>query len=801
MLKNYLKIALRSLLRQRGYAFINIFGLALGIVCCGLIGLYVHHELSYDRYHRDADRIYRLVREWEPIEGYDDLTLATVPPAVLPLLTQQFPHLKDVVSFARFGETAVRYNEKEFREDRLFYAQPAIFDIFSVPLLKGDPKTALNEPFSIVLSESTARKYFGDHNPVGETLVLNGDDAFRVTGVMMDTPGASHVHFDFLASWGSLLQWYGPSRWESWYNNFLYTYVRLAPEDVARIPELEAQFAKLMDKYEPEGNETNIRFQPLTSIHLHSALPNEIEQNGSIAIVRVFAIIAIVVLLIACINFVNLTTARGFERAKEVGVRKAVGAQRGQVIQQLLTESVVMAGAALVFGLALTWGLLPFFQDLSGMDVGLGIGFFGAFAALALLVGVGAGALPAFMLSGFRPVAVLNGKFVHTSRGAFLRNGLVIFQFAASVMLIAGTLVVHRQITFMQEKSLGFDDAHVLLVELPDNTLVMQGGTLAEAFERLSGVESTAFSSVPMPGNMQSSVSFYHPGTNDDASTGVNHRTMWVSDDFAGTMAIELLAGRFFREGMASDSAAIVVNETSARQLGYTDPSDAVGQMIEPAADSYGSYGRQRQIIGVVADFHVESVAAKIQPIGLILRNAPSSHLLVRLRPGNTATVLDGIRRTWAEVVGNRPLEYKFTDAAFDALYREQERAGQTITVFAILAVLIACLGLFGLATFTAQQRTKEIGIRKVLGASVAGVVALLSRKFLKLVGFAFLVATPVAFLAMERWLEGFAYRIEIGPSVFLLTGAIVLVIALVTVSYQSIKVAIADPVESLRYE
>lgn len=802
MFEHYLKTGLRSLGRKKGYTLINVLGLALGIACCGLIALYVQDERAYDRYHGDADRIYRIIRQWEQgVNGQPPLALATTAPPIVPLLREQFPQIRDGFRLVRGGQTAVRYGDQEFREERVFFAEPSIFDVFSVPLLEGDPRTALTAPQTIVLSERMAHKYFGDRSPVGATLTLDGEDDYRVTGVMADTPARSHVHFDFLISFETLSQW--PAFLANWNNNAVYTYVRLTPEDAARVDALEAQFAAFMDRHEPEGNETVLRLQPLEDIHLHSNLPNELEPNGSAATVRTFTLIAVLVLLIAGMNFVNLTTARSAERAREVGVRKALGAQRGQLGRQFLTESLLLACGAFLLGLLLLLVMLPFFRSVSGKAVGLESSpmFLPGVALLTLITGVLAGSYPAFVLSGFQPLQTLRGRFTASSGGALLRKGLVVFQFAASVALMIGTAVVYQQLDYLRSKDLGFDQERVLSVELSDAAQIDLGDALAAAFARIPAVEGVTFTSASLPGSLGSRLSFWREGTERNESNGVNHRVVSAGDHFPGVLGSEMVAGRFFSEAFASDTAGIVINETAARRLGFTHPADAVDQVIEPSLDAVDTFGPQRTIIGVMQDVHLTSLDEEIPPVAFIYNPDPMWNLLVRLQPGDPSVALADLRAAWSGVIGDRPLEYAFVDASFDALYDAQERTGRLLTGFSLLAIAIACLGLFGLAAFTAAQRTKEVGVRKVLGATVPGIVALLSRDFLKLVVAGFVVAAPIAYVAMSRWLQAFAYRIDLGPGTFVLAGLVALAIALLTVSYHAVRAASADPVKSLRYE
>lgn len=801
MWRNYLSIAVRNLNRSRSYAFISGASLAVGMAVCLLIGLWIRDELSYDAFHPHADRTYRIAtRHHAP-----DCTpaSATTPRPLAEAVAREIPAVVDAtrLSRERAERVLVRHRDAHFFEERVFFADSNVFDVFSIPLLYGDPETALAKPFSVVITETTARKYFGDRNPLGETLALRltGDrDVFdyRVTGVAQDVPRNAHFHFDVLVAYQGHPLVGSPDDQHNWRGLNLYTYVLLRP---GAAPEaVENALSRMVETQIPPAAESYRFFlQPLTSIHLHSHLRSEIEPNGDVAYVYLFAAIALAILVLAGINFINLTTARSVSRAREVGVRKALGSGRGQLVGRFLAESVLLSLLALLLALGLVELLRPVFGALAGRPLGTGpledgwglVGLIG----FAVLIGVMAGLYPSFVLSSFQPVAALRETPTRLSTGRFsVRRGLVVFQFTIAIVLMVGTVVIYQQVNYVQNKRLGFDKEQVVVLEGTDVL-----GAQIEAFKaelrRQPGIVR-ASNAQTVPGR-----AFGETELRVQGAPQHEPRTLaWLtaSYDFVETLGLELVAGRGFSRDVAADSMAIVLNESAVAALGLDTP---LGRKLVENERPY-------TVIGVVEDFHFASLHRVIGPLAIFgpdpwSQNRPNRLTIVRTQTGDVTGTLTAMRATWAAFAPQQPFTYSFLDRDFDALYRSERRTGRLLGVFSGLALLIACLGLFGLAALSAEQRTREIGIRKVLGASVTSIVGLFSREVAMLVLLAFIAATPVAYVALQRWLERFAYRIEISGWIFLGVGLAALAVALLTVSTQALRAALTDPVESLRYE
>lgn len=783
MLTNYLKIAFRSLARHRGYTFINVTGLAVGLACCLLITAYVRDELRYDRHHVGADRIYRVhVRESQVV----------TPTIVAPLFRRTFPEVEAAARLydvGSFRPVVVGYGDRLFQEQRFLYADSTVFDVFTLPLVAGNAATALARPATIVLSRSMARKYFGDEDPLGKTLQVGAADAFEVTGVMEDFPATSHVQADFLASFTST-RWADVETWGS--ANFL-TYVRL--RDAASRPAVEHQIAALLERMRSQGDLTNdyaLTLVPLTDLHLHF--------EGRITYIYLFSAIAALILLVACINYMNLATARSARRAREVGMRKVLGAYRSQLAGQFFGESALLAGLALATAMLLAQALLPAFSAVSGKR--LELDYLGDPFLLVTLAGLGlvvtfvAGSYPALMLSAFEPARVLKGSFRASRAGAVLRKGLVVFQFAVSVFLIVGTIVVYEQLAYVQSRHPGFDKEQVVVLPIGDTVLRERYPAMKAALTQLAPVRSAAAVN-SIPGYQRGGYALEAEGLTLPEGEIFPIRGLQADKDVVATLGLELLAGPGFPQSESytpEQGYVYLVNEATARALGWT-PEAAVGKRFNLLG------GRPGEVVGVVRDFHHSSLREAIDPLALFIEPGSYEYLLVKVAPGDLAASLDAIRQVWTQFAAHRPFTYQFLDQEFDALYRSEERLGQLFTLFAALAILIACLGLFGLAAFSAEQRTKEIGVRKVLGASVPGIVALLSKEFTRLVAVGFVLAAPLAYLVMDRWLHTFVYRTDIGWTVFVLAGATAFAVAFLTVSYQAVKAATTDPVKALRYE
>jgi len=790
MLKNYLRIALRHLRRQPGYAAINIMGLAVGVACCLFLLLYVRDELSYDRYHEDADAVYRT----NMVIPQVDATVGLTPNIVAPLLMREFPEVQAATRIEAHGGV-VRAGERIFDNNAFYFADSTVFEVFDgFTLLAGDPTMALTRPYTVVLTESTAEKFFGDANPVGRTIVRNNDQEFEVTGVMADVPSNSHFTFDFLASFASREHWANNEQWGS--ANF-FTYIRLPSASDG--PVLQAKIDALAEEMHTGGEERvrTLALQPLTAIHLGTEVAYDLDATGDMTYVYGFATVALLILLIACINYMNLSTARSTQRAKEVGLRKSLGAYRGQLVGQFYSESAVLAFAGLVLALALVGLGLPWFNELSGKT--LGFGTLGEPEIVALIVGIFlivslvAGSYPAMFLSRFQPARVLRGRATTSGGAAWLRKGLVVLQFAISAFLIAGTLVVMGQLRHMNTQNLGFDKEHLVVLPLSDPILQEQYPAMEEAIRQSPKVVATAAIN-QIPGQLGWTSGFTAPGFTDD--DGFLIKGMPTNATVIEALDADLLAGRAFpAEPPEPDSTnfLFILNATAAEKAGWT-PEEAVGQRV--VVDR-----RQGEVVGVVEDFHFRSLHEAIEPLAIWYQPVHANHLAVRLAPGDTRAAMDHLEAVWGRFAAHRPFSFRLLDDVYDRLYRNERQVGQVVSVFAFLAIFVACLGLFGLAAFTAERRTKEIGVRKVLGATVPNLVGLLTKDFVVLVLVAFAVAVPVAWLAMSHWLDGFAYRIEVGPGVFVLAGVLVLVIALATVSYHALRAATTDPVKALRYE
>ncbi len=794
MLCNYFKIALRHVGREKGYSVINVLGLAIGMACCLLILLFVRDELSYDRFHEKGDRIVRVVRE----------TSVMSPAPLGPALADDLPEVEAYVRFVEQSEVVVTGPGGDSFRETILAADSTIFDVFSFALVSGDPHRALRNPDEVLLTESLARKYFGEENPIGQPLTFDVGDEVTLTvgGILRDVPTTSHLSFGMLASFELVAQ--TSNRMENYRTNWLHTYLLLDQSSDARDVE-----AKLPAFFENRVGEpwSLYRIQELGDVHLHSAhLAYDIAPQGDIRQVILFTIVAGLILLIACINFVNLSTARSLRRAREVGVRKAMGARRVQLVAQFLGESVVMTVIATILTCGIILTSLPAFRSFIGKDLAL-YGPDAAFLAaamggLAVIVGLVAGSYPALLLSRYSPVRALRGWPGGSAAGSGLRRGLVVFQFAISIFLVVATLTIHQQIEYLRNARLGFE---------PEQTVVLEvGGALAGRHElvrseivRIPGVRGVS-ATATVPGRPVSDYGYRPEGWAEEDLPGFD--TFFIDEIFIDLLEMNVVQGRNFDLRQASDSTGFLLNEAALavvrNRLG-NDWANPIGKQLDfymPSSQGW-EVRRSGPVIGIVEDFHYLSLHSTIDP--LVMQMAPQifSRLIVKVDADDIAGTMGRLEARWPDFAGSAPFEYSFLDASYDALYRSERRMGELAGVFGALALFVACLGLFGLATFMAERRTKEIGVRKVLGASVSSVVGLLSLDFVKLVGVAFLLAAPVAYLVLREWLSEFAYRIDLTAGVFLLGGIFAVVIALLTVSYQALRAATADPVDSLRYE
>lgn len=817
MFKNYLKTAFRNLLRQKGYSFINVAGLTLGMACCLLLFQYVAYEYSFDQFNVNKDRIYRTATH-STQNGEDRGFGATTGYIFGPTMAQEVP---GIVRYARvqpnYGDAVLSYKgpagDRTFKEENVFYVDSTFLSMFSYPLVKGDRQQALRQPQTVLVSESMARKYFGNADPTGKVLDVTGwvQGPYTVTGVFQDVPPTSSMQFDFLLPMQDLLKTgqYSQEGADWGWTNFL-TYFETAPNaDVAAIEhKITESFARHQaDQLASSNTKVEVHLQPLSDVHLNAEIQGPAVVVGNRKTVYFFTIIGLITLLIALVNYVNLATARALDRAKEVGVRKVVGAHQQQLMGQFLLESALMNLTALVLAIGLALLLLPVVNQVADvqltgslwLDARFWAVFLGVFGLGALLSGL----YPAFILSSFKPVTVLKGKVGAFASRVALRKVLVVVQFAASIVLLAGTFIVYEQLQYVRGMDIGMNLDQVLVVEAPrvgpkgqdrdDRTNMMS--TLKEELRKIPAVREVGLSSTT-PGKGFNWYTQMYKAT-DDPSKGQPARATGIDAHFADVYGLEMAAGQAFHEGMTipdSGDVRVLVNETMVKAVGFPSDQEAIGKGIKAGP------GPSFIVQGVVKDFNWSSAHEKAEAV-MFFYQPYGGNISMKVSTRNLPGTLASIQKTYEALFPGNPFNYYFSDDAFNAQYKTDERFAMLFGVFAGIAILIACLGLFGLAAFTAESRTKEIGVRKVLGATVPSIVGLLSKDFVKLVVIALIVAVPVAYYVMGRWLDGFAYRIEMGPSVFLLAGVVALLIALATVSYQAIRAAIADPVRSLRYE
>lgn len=800
MLKNYLKVAFRNIKRQRGYAFINISGLAIGMAACIMILLWVHDELNFDSYHENAKRIYRLTVD---ANLGAQMKAPVSPTPAGPAMVQEYPEVLQAARLTRPNRSPVIVDDMEYFEENVAFADNSIFEVFSFPFLEGDPTTALTTAYSAVITEKTARKYFGDDDPIGKMIRFEGDQKYAITGVVQNVPENSHFTFNILRSMETQNA-ENRQLMENWFAISQYTYVLL--DEGADAEALEEKLPALVEKHlgailKSYGASLVLHLQPLKRIHLHSDFPGDIGAQGNIMYVYLFSGIALFVLIIACINFVNLSTARSATRAKEVGMRKALGAVRQRLVGQFLGESIVYSLLSLLLSIVLILAAMPWFNTIIGRSLSLNIlqvpWLIPGFILLALLVGIIAGSYPAFFLSAFHPVRVLRGRLKAGTKNIIFRRLLVISQFAISIALIIGTLVIYRQLTYMKSTDLGFEKEHVVVLPGLRDVMPDSYQTLKDEFKNISGVINVGASSM-VPGRGITKSLFQPEGFAQDQSQPMDYRS--IDPGYLPTLGIKIMVGRNFSEDLSTDQTeSALINKTAAEKFGWSDP---IGKQFILNSDQTGQEGEARiNVIGVVNDYHSTSLREKIEP--MILFDDPTQYttLAIRVAPSNIQKTLNLVRNKWKELLPQRPFDYFFLDESFDSQYRAEERMGNLILRFSVLAVFIGCLGLFGMASYSTEQRTKEIGIRKVLGASAGVIVRMLSKEYVFLVAIGNLIAWPTAFLLMKSWLDNFAYRTSLSIWVFVAAATLSLTIALLTVSYQSIKAALANPATSLRYE
>jgi putative ABC transport system permease protein len=791
MLQNYFKIALRSLWRHKGFSILNITGLAVGMAAFFLIYQYVRFERSYDDAVTKRDRIYRLVSDLKSSAETLHWSSTSMPMAIN--LKADYPEIEEIVRLSRNGMILKRGDVK-FEEQATVFADSSLFSIFDFPLLQGDPVTALKEPFSVVLSESTAKKYFGDTNPIGQTMLFS-DSGFnaKVTGVMKDLPENSTIRADLFVSMSTRKR-FRDSLDYRWGNFNLTSYLLLKPG--ADPAGLQAQFKPFIqrhegDKLKAQGEDHVLSLEKLKATYW-STRGGFV--NGSTRNVYVFSIIGLFILLIACINFVNLTTARSAERAKEVGIRKVVGAGRLQLARQFLGESILISLIAFVFATGLCVWILPLFNQLAGKTVSTGIFTRGDYIltllTIAVLIGLLAGIYPALVLSAFQPIASLKGRFSSSRRGLFLRRSLVVFQFTISITLIIGTVVVYSQLNYMRNQDLGFSKDQILVIDEGNDA---HKTSFRQEIATLPNVQSTAFSgSVPGEGTWSA---YSKVENNRGEMQAADMDLTYVDFGYLEQYKMKLLAGRFFDKNIVTDTMqAMILNEKAVALFGYSEPQQAIGKRFE-------QWGKKGVIIGVIKNYNFQGLQQEIKPLSICLDFSDCNFLSAKVGTHNLRATIAAIKAKWDAIAPTRTFSYFFLDEQFNKQYRSEVRFGRLFIYFAVLAIFISCLGLLGLASYSTVQRAKEVGVRRVLGASVTGIVRLLSIDFLQLVVIAFLLSVPVAWLLMSKWLQDFACKTALGWWIFVGSGAVAILIAFGTISYQAIRAAISSPVKSLRSE
>ncbi len=795
MLKNLLKVAVRNIVKEKSYSIINILGLTIGITCSIFLLLYIVDELSYDKYHENAENVYRVVSHIKEPDNEFTWAVAQIPMA--PALKEKFPEVKDAVRFFGTGRTLFRYEDKRFYEEDFYLADSTVFNMFSYDFIEGDPGTALDRPNTVVISSAIARKYFDTENAIGKTLAYENGDLLEVTGVIKNVPKNSHFSFDGLISRSS-----NPDRQGSWGNFGVFTYIQLPenynPED------MQPNFKSILEEnvvpiFASIGITINYELQKITDIHLHSKIQDEAEGGGDISYIYIFSAIAVFMIIIACINYMNLATARSVRRAKEVGIRKVMGSQRKQLIYQFLSESLILGVVAMLLSLFLVFLLLPFFNDVTGKYISFSYilqpNILLALGAVILIVGILAGSYPAFYLSGFKPVSVLKGKISSQGGNVGLRKTLVVLQFCISIFMLISTLVVYDQLNYMRNKDLGFNKDRLIRIEMPGRDLQATYPALRNLLNSNPMVLSTANSSTS-PGNNIGKVIF-NVETNDGemVERGVD---FYAADyDYIPTLGMELVEGRNFSREVLTDTAqSVLVNESMVKRMSWDQP---IGKKF-----NLSNIGRPEvvKVIGVLKDYHQNSLYSEIEPL-IVIFSKLNYFTYIKIAGENLKEAIKSVERDWKKINPEKPFQYSFLDESFDEQYKADEKRGQIFTIFSILTIVIACLGLLGLASFTTQQRTKEIGIRKVMGSSIQSIVVLVSKEFIILTGLATLLAFAGAYFFLNNWLKTFVYRIELSDEIgtFLLSAIIAMGITLLTVSFHSLKAASINPVNSLRSE
>ena len=783
MFQNYLKIALRTLKTHKTYSFINVTGLAIGIACSILMLMWVQDELSYDRFHQNSGELHRILLD---SQGASATHEAVSPPILARKMREEFPEVVNATRMTIHGQMLFAYEDKTLYAENGLLTDPSFFEMFDFPFIQGDPETALMELRSLVLTEELAEKYFGKSDPLGKTITINNRTDYKVTGVIADIPTNSHMQFDFVRPF-ELFREAGRDL-ESWSDVSFYTYVQL--QKGASIQAVNDKLKVMIEKEDPAHNLYYL--QPLSRIHLHSNFNFDFAGHGNILYVYIFTATALFILFIACINFMNLATARSGIRAKEVGMRKVVGAKKSDIIKQFFGESLLSSLLALVYAVGLILLMLPAFNKLSGKDLAFDLpgntGLILGFLAVAALTGLLSGSYPALFLSSFQPIKVLRGSLLTGNRGARFRKTLVVTQFSLTIILIIGTLVVHSQLSHIRNQNLGYDKEHVVVLPLRGEIAKNFESFKTELLQHADILNVTSSSSLPTHIGSGTSGAWWE---GKEEGTRIQMQALSVDTDYLDTFKMEMVEGRFFSSERTTDNEAFVLNEAAIRAMGVESP---LGMKFK-------AFGTEGPIIGVIKDFNYKSLHMEIEPLFLMMNPRAYSYVCLRINTENLSGAIALLEQNWKKFASGFPFDYSFLDTQIDNLYRTEQRMGTVFNAFTALAVFIACLGLFGMASFTVERRIKEIGIRKVLGASVPNVFVLLSQESAKLILVANVIAWPVAYFIMNRWLQSFAYRANISIWIFIVSAVAAMMIAILTVSYQSIKTALTNPADSLRVE
>ncbi|MBX2895424.1 MAG: ABC transporter permease [Cyclobacteriaceae bacterium] len=819
MLKNYFTVALRNLRKHSFYSFINVAGLSIGLAICFVIVLFVRNELSYDTHFANGERIYRIKSDLK--FGGNHYNMLYAPPVLAGTATEEFPEVEAAIRFRTRGSYLVKRDVENIKEDHVVWADKDFFQVFSVPVIAGNPATALAEPNSIAISKRTADKFFPREEALGQTLILDNNMNMKITAVYETLPANTHFHFDILIAMAGLDEAKKPV----WYSHNFQTYMLLHTDADPR--QVEQKLTRLVierampqlgeilggedfsiEKFEAAGNKMEYTLQPLLDIHTKSSLQGEFEPNFDIAYVYLFSAIALFILIIACINFMNLSTARSANRAKEVGIRKVMGSFRSHLVRQFLMESILLSMVSMALALSLAYLLLPLFNNLSSRQLFIPFSepyFYMIILGATLVVGVLAGVYPSFFLSAFKPVSVLKGNVALGMKSGFIRSSLVVFQFAVSILLVIGTMAVYRQLNYIQNKKLGFNKDQVLVIEdayaLGKNRMAFRDEVMRSGKMEISTM--TGF--LPVSGTWRNDNPWWVEGRDPGVQENMVSVQNWQVDyDYIKTLGMKVIEGRDFSLEFPSDSTAVILNEAAVKAFGFTN--EVLGSRIA----TFGNFGdgeidREHlevlQVIGVVENFHFESLKQNVTPVIIYLSDQPRGPISFRFQSKNTKEVIETVEAKWKELAPGQPFAYYFLDERFSNMYANETRLGKIIGIFTGLAIVVACLGLFALTAFTAEQRTKEIGIRKVLGASVSSIVLLLSKEFGKLIAIAFVLASPVAWYGINWWLKDYTYKTEIGIGLFLFAGVAAFIVAWLTMSFQSFRAASSDPVKSLRSE